>query len=96
MVNWQGYEDLRQVIVNYASKYANDDDYADGIGQQMLRFFLDRTKEYARRSYLKTLFPAAIGTFAWMKLIGSQGGATVDGWFACTAVTVQYVAFCWR
>jgi formate C-acetyltransferase len=85
--DWAGYEGLRRAIVDRAPKYANDDDDADEIGREILRHFIDRTKAYGQRWYPRTLFPPAIGTFAWMQSIGREVGASLDGRYACSAVT---------
>ena len=45
--NWDGYENLRNRLVARAPKFANDNDFADEIGQEMMSFFVDRTRFHA-------------------------------------------------
>lgn len=36
--NFEGYEQLRQMLINHAPKYGNDDEYADSIAREVSRF----------------------------------------------------------
>ena len=39
--NYEGYESLRQMILNRTPKYGNDDDYVDAIAKDIAEFFCD-------------------------------------------------------
>lgn len=46
--NYDGHEPLRQMILNRAPKFGNDDDYVDQIAAEIARHFLDGVHEHAR------------------------------------------------
>ena len=79
--NWKGYEDLRQQMLARAAKFANDNEYADRIGRELLGWFVDRTRFHAAR-YPRIIFPCSVGTFSWYPSIGTEVGASCDGRFA--------------
>ena len=37
--NFQGYDELRQTLINHAPKYGNDDDYVDSIAREISRYW---------------------------------------------------------
>ena len=76
--NWQGYDDLRQQMIARASKFANDDDYADSIARDTMTWFVERTRVHAQR-YPRVLFPTGVGTFSWYASVGLEVGASCDG-----------------
>jgi formate C-acetyltransferase len=76
--DWDGHENLRRRIVARAPGFANDDDYADDIGREMMEHFVGRTAFHARR-HPEVIFPPAVGTFSWYAMIGREVGATPDG-----------------
>jgi pyruvate formate-lyase/glycerol dehydratase family glycyl radical enzyme len=39
MQNFQGYEELRQMLINHAPKFGNDDDYVDDIAGEISRYW---------------------------------------------------------
>lgn len=39
--NFEGHEKLRQILINKAPKYGNDDDYADGVARYLSRFWTE-------------------------------------------------------
>lgn len=47
LANYEGYENLRQTLLNKAPKYGNDDDRADRIAREVSRFW---TEEAARHT----------------------------------------------
>ncbi|MFW6113897.1 MAG: pyruvate formate lyase family protein [Actinomycetota bacterium] len=53
--NFEGYEALRQTLINKAPKYGNDDDYADGLArylsQKWTRMVAERTSPSTGRKY---------------------------------------------
>jgi choline trimethylamine-lyase len=76
--NWDGYEDLRQLIVHRSPKFANNDPYADDIGREMMRYFVERSRHHAAR-YPDIIFPMSVGTFSWFAMIGREVAASADG-----------------
>ncbi|MBI4787458.1 MAG: formate C-acetyltransferase/glycerol dehydratase family glycyl radical enzyme [Chloroflexi bacterium] len=44
--NFDGYESLRQTLLNKAPKYGNDDPYADEIAREISRFWTEETFKY--------------------------------------------------
>ena len=43
--NYEGYEPIRQMIINRAPKYGNDDDYVDSITKEITEYFCDGVHE---------------------------------------------------
>jgi len=76
--DWDGFEDLRRRAVARVPKFANNAEYADSIGREMMSFFTERVRFHAAR-YPELVFPAAVGTFSWYVMIGKEVGATPDG-----------------
>jgi formate C-acetyltransferase len=86
--DWEGFENLRRRIVSSIPKFANDDDYADDIGREMMDYFLNRSRFHAKR-YPTIIFPCSVGTFSWYFQIGNEVGATPDGRHARKAVAAN-------
>ncbi len=76
--NWEGFENLRQRLMRRVPKFANDEDYTDAIGRQLMDYFVERSRHHAAR-YPEILFPCSAGTFSWYVMIGKEVGATPDG-----------------
>lgn len=76
--DWEGHEDLRRCIIARAPKFANDNDYADDIGREMMDYFVQRSRHHAAR-YPQVIFPCSVGTFSWYVMIGKEVAATPDG-----------------
>ena len=59
MANWEGYEELRQRIINQVPHYGNDDEYADAIYKRVVDLYVDacdhgystRSKKYKAGMY---------------------------------------------
>jgi len=45
-VNFEGHEKLRQVLINKAPKYGNDNDYADGVARYLSRLWTEEVVKY--------------------------------------------------
>ena len=69
--------------------FANDSDYADEIGREMMRWYIDRTRAHASR-HPDVIFPCSIGTFSWYAMIGKELGASADGRRACEAIAANF------
>ncbi len=87
--DWAGYENLRNRLVARAPKFANDNDYADAIGQEMMAYFVARARVHARR-YPSVIFPCSVGTFSWYAMIGKEVGATPDGRHAGEPIAANF------
>lgn len=77
--DWKGYENLRQRILHRIPKFANDSDYADDIGRELMSYFVERSRLHAARWYPTVIFPRSVGTFSWIISIGREVAATPDG-----------------
>lgn len=44
--NFEGYENLRQTLLNKAPKYGNENAYADNIAREISRFWTEETFQY--------------------------------------------------
>ena len=87
--DWKGHENLRDRLVARVPKYANDNEYADELGQEMMSFFVARAAYHAQR-YPSVLFPCSVGTFSWYAMIGKEVGATPDGRHAGEAIAANF------
>lgn len=47
--NFEGYEVERQILINHAPKWGNDDPYVDSIAKDMMDFAYDETVSYKNR-----------------------------------------------
>jgi formate C-acetyltransferase len=47
--NFEGYEVERQILINHAPKWGNDDPYVDGIARDMMDFAYEETVAYKNR-----------------------------------------------
>ncbi len=86
--DWQGSENLRRRFAARAPRFANDDDSADEIGGEMMRWYIDRTRAHASR-HPGVIFPCAIGTFSWYAMIGKELAASADGRHAGEAIAAN-------
>ena len=79
--NWEGYEPLRQEIINEVPKFGNDDPYVDEITRWATQVFTNRIAqgEGPRGKYNAGLYPVAIHV-----LLGKRTDATLDGRFSGT------------
>lgn len=87
--DWDGHEDLRQRILARCPKFANNDDYADEIGQQMMAYFIERARFHAAH-HPHVIFPVSVGTFSWYAKIGKEVAASPDGRFGGEAVAGNF------
>jgi len=78
--NWKGYEYLRQVIINEAPKFGNDDDYVDNIASEVAKIFCEEVSKY-RTPRGTPYYPALYSVSAHVGL-GRFTGATPDGRYA--------------
>lgn len=76
--NFEGYESMRQKLINWAPKFGNDDDYVDAIA---IRLLDDCAKhvEMLNKKYPGARSTLIIGTFERAADFGAMIGATPDG-----------------
>lgn len=87
--NWEGYESLRQMALNRAPKYGNDDPESDAILKRFFNDFTDRADEWNRRiDWIKVSAGAA--TFENYPRFGNNAGASFDGRMAREALSSNY------
>ena len=87
--DWDGYENLRRRLMARSPKFANDNDNADEIGQEMMSYFIERSRLHASR-YPTVIFPCSVGTFSWYAMIGKEVGATPDGRHSGEAIAANF------
>ena len=87
--NWEGNETIRGRLMARAPKFANDDDYADDIGREMMGYFIERSRFYASQ-YPNVIFPCSVGTFSWYAMIGKEVAATPDGRYYGEAIAANF------
>jgi len=87
--NWEGYEELRRMLTNRGTKFANDDDAADDIGRELMDFFVEAIHEYAAPWREWVIFPPSVGTFSWVASIGDEVAASADGRYDCEPVAAN-------
>lgn len=44
--NFEGYENIRQMLITKAPKYGNDNDYADDVAQQVVNIYVEETNKH--------------------------------------------------
>ncbi|MDY0041290.1 MAG: pyruvate formate lyase family protein [Desulforhabdus sp.] len=87
--NFEGNERLRQLLINEAPKFGNDDDYVDTIAVRILDDAAARVMEHQKN--LDWLYiPLGIGTFENYLRFGLVVGASADGRRAQESVSSNY------
>ena len=75
--DFEGQEDLRQMLINRAPKFGNDDDAADGLCNRVLRIYCDALSRYKNRRG-----GPFVGAFYYLTAnipFGQRTAATADG-----------------
>lgn len=75
--NFEGKEDLRQILLNRAPKFGNDDDYADDIAREGALIYCKEVEKYKNPrngGFQPGLYPVSANV-----PLGSMVGATPDG-----------------
>ena len=76
-VNWEGQERLRQLLINRAPKYGNDDYYVDALAYQVVSMFCDELSKHHNAEgmpYTANMIPTTTHIY-----FGDRTGATADG-----------------
>ena len=83
--NWEGYEDLHQMVLNRVPKFGNDDDYVDSIMQDILNINSAEALKY-RTLARKAVFASSVSSATGNVLVGKMVPASPDGRYAGTPV----------
>jgi len=75
--NFEGQEDIRQMLINRAPKFGNDDDLVDGLCNEVLRVYCDELRKY--RNMRDGLFIGALYYLTANIPFGKRTAATPDG-----------------
>jgi pyruvate formate-lyase/glycerol dehydratase family glycyl radical enzyme len=75
--NFEGKEDIRQLLINKVPKYGNDDDYVDDIARQIVEIAADEVEKYRDSRNGKYVLSVLSQSFNVMQ--GKSVGATPDG-----------------
>jgi formate C-acetyltransferase len=87
--NWEGYESLRQRVLNKVPKYGNDNDEVDAILTRFLNDFCDHADEWNRRvDWLQV--SAGVATFENYPRFGHNAWASFDGRVAHEAFSSNF------
>ena len=78
--NFEGYELMRQVMLNKVPKYGNDNDYVDLIGTKWAEYFKDKLRTY--KNFRGGPYHTGMYTVSAHVPMGQNVGATPDGRFA--------------
>lgn len=78
--NFQGHEKIRQMLLNMAPKFGNDNDEADQMACRVLNTFWDEIAKY--RSVRGGAYTGACSLLSGGVAYGSEMGAMADGRFA--------------
>lgn len=80
--NFEGYEDLRQQMINHVPKYGNDVKWVDELGLKWTRFFTDQLKSYTNAR--GGVYHVGLYTVSAHVPMGKNVGAGPDGRLAET------------
>ena len=75
--NFEGQEKLRQILINKAPKYGNDNDYVDLIAKECANYFCQEVQK--NRCIRGGSYIAELHSVATHVLFGEKTGATPDG-----------------
>jgi trans-4-hydroxy-L-proline dehydratase len=64
--NWQGYEILQAKALNKAPKYGRDEDAADALGTNVMKFWSDETWKYKTQSTGRQFRPGMLSWNYWI------------------------------
>lgn len=76
--NFEGKEALRQMLINRAPKFGNDDEYADSISRRIIKDIEKKTEELSEL-HPDVCMPIGIGTFENYSKFGHKVWASADG-----------------
>jgi len=78
--NFEGHEDVRQILQKWVPKFGNDDPYVDGLMDRFLNDLVDITKAQGDKIEMGNLqMMFGIGTYENFARFGHNLGASADG-----------------
>ncbi len=83
--NFAGNERMRQMLLNGAPKFGNDDDYADDIARESCTIFLEDVKKHT--DYWGSVYNPGIWSIELAMILGSSVGALPSGRCAFESLT---------
>ena len=75
--NFEGYEDIHNLVANKTPKYGNDDDYADDLMKEVFDYFLDNVTARPNMrggSYRVDMLPTTCHVYFGDVMIASANG----------------------
>jgi pyruvate-formate lyase len=88
-VDFRGWGSLRTKLLS-APHYGNDDERADGVGQEVIKAFTEIAAKHAAAHRASIRFPCGVATFSWYIGIGEGLGASPDGRRASEPVSSNF------
>jgi len=82
--DFEGHEDVKNILDANVHRYGNDDDYVDSIAVEIVGHFLSELMKY--RTYRGGIYGGGCSTFVRAPEFGMYTGATPDGRYARTPV----------
>jgi formate C-acetyltransferase len=76
--NFEDQEPLRQMMINRAPKFGNDDEYVDSLLARLIKDFESRVEEISKK-YPGIYMPLGIATFENFNKFGHKIGASASG-----------------
>ena len=85
--NFEGYEPMRQSLINDAPKFGNDDPYVDGMAAEILNYCADYVEQPEHKDYRGGQYCLSILSETLHVTHGYNTGATPDGRLAGTPLS---------
>ena len=82
--DFEGHEDVKNILDANVHRYGNDDDYVDSIAVEIVGHFFSELMKY--RTYRGGIYGGGCSTFVRAPEFGMYTGATPDGRYARTPV----------
>ena len=91
--DYEGKEEMRQLIINRVPKFGNENEYVDGIAAKLMKDFDQIVKERSEKQDVKEhhyLLSVGVGTFEHYHAFGRVVGASADGRHAQDTLSSNY------
>ena len=85
--NWEGKENLRQIVRTRAPAYGNDVNEVDNIAREIVQCYVESVRKHKAEVGTDIMFAPGIATFESYTAYGAMIGATPDGRLAYTPVS---------
>lgn len=87
--NFEGNEEMRRMLMSWAPKFGNDEEYVDELMVRILRDTAAFVRELQKEDQ-RMMIPLALGTFEHYAQFGSRCGASPDGRLAGETISSNY------